>query len=815
MRILKFGGTSVKDADAIKRVISIVSQRIAKERLGVVVSAMGGVTDQLIDAATFAQVNDKSYLERFKTVERRHLEAVQELIAPEKQDRVTAELRATLNVLENILHGIYLLQEITPRSMDMVSSFGERLSAYLISEAFQAAGVDAHFVDCRHIIRTDSMYGGAKVDAEKTYANIQQHFKDNKNSLPVITGFIASDANGVITTLGRGGSDLTASLFAAALDAEQLEIWTDVDGVLSADPRIVNDAVLIEELSYEEAMELSYFGAKVIYPPTIQPTYAKQIPIAIKNTFAPEAKGTTITTDAKPGDHAVKGVSTIVDVSLLTISGSGMVGVKGVAQRLFGVLAQAGINVIMISQASSEHTISIAIRDKQLEAAQVAIQAEFFLEQESGLVNALQVQPGMTILSVVGQNMKGQTGISGTLFGTLGKNGINIYAIAQGSSELNISVVIEGRVARKATSLIHEAFFLVPVKALHVYLIGTGTVSKALIQQVATRAEKLKNDLYIDIKLVGITNSRKMLVKDAGLTWSNALDTLDREGEQASLEQYIAKANDLDLRNTVFVDCTASEIVSSHYSTVLNSNFHLVTPNKIASSGPYEGYKELKNASLKRGVRFLFETNVGAGLPVISTLNDLVRSGDKVHRIEAILSGTMNYLFNTVSADNTISTVVKRALEDGYTEPDPRIDLSGKDMARKIVILAREAGHRIELDDVVIDAIVPSNLIDTDSMDDFWEQLEDYNTDFESERSKVEARDEIYRAVASFEDGKAIIKLATYPKSHPFYAIEGTDNIVLYYTERYPDMPLVVKGAGAGAEVTAAGVFADIIRIAS
>ncbi|MDX2001008.1 MAG: bifunctional aspartate kinase/homoserine dehydrogenase I [Chitinophagales bacterium] len=810
MKVLKFGGTSVGSPQAIRSIISILKQ-VEYHQAVVVVSAFGGVTDQLLEISRQAANGNELYLEKLGKIESRHFEAITELISPLNQSEVAAQTKMRFNELEDLLKGVFLLRELSPKSIDTISGYGEILSAYIIHKAFQEAGLQNRLVDAREAIVTDRSFNNAKVNFDETNAKLKSSFA--AGGLYVMAGFIARATTGEVTTLGRGGSDYTAAIVAAAIDASVLEIWTDVDGVLTANPKVVKKAIPISRLSYEEAMELSYFGAKVIYPPTIQPAFAKQIPLWIKNTFNPTYPGTLITNSTDGGsDIPIKGITSIPNICLLTLSGSGMVGIPGTSARLFAALANNGISVVLISQSSSEHTISLAISEKESEKAIASIRNAFQLEMAAGLIDPLRVDSSLSIVAIVGHNMKNAPGIAGSLFSALGKNGINIVAIAQGTSELNISFVIKREDEAKALNVVHEAFFLSDTKSVHLFLMGLGTVGSTLLKQLHQQQVFLGEHLSLDIKLAGISNSKKMVFDEEGIgsDWQERL----QQGQEAALAAFVKEVIHKNYRNSVFIDCTASNEVSDTYLQLLSHNISVVTPNKVAASSSYAHYAQLNATARKRGVRFLYETNVGAGLPVLSTLNDLIKSGDRVLQIEAALSGTMNYIFNHVNKDTPFSKTVWDAKALGYTEPDPRIDLSGKDVARKILILAREAGYSLEMEDVSIESFLPQNIFEGDEAM-FWSRLEQFDQIFEEQRIKVAAEGKQFRLMARFANGKATVALKSVSVEHPAYFLQGSDSIVLFTTERYAQQPLVVKGAGAGAEVTAAGVFADVIRIFS
>ncbi len=812
MRVLKFGGTSVGSIAAIKQVIEIVKNGERPHKTVVVVSAFSGITDQLIEVSQLAELGAETYRDMLKGIENRHVDAVKELVPAKNQEALLASFRVMFKELEDVLHGVFLLKELSAKSLDYVASFGERLSSLIITDAFIGAGLETQLADSRNLVRTDRTFNNARVDFPATEANIKAFFKKNK-ALTVVPGFIASTERGETTTLGRGGSDYTAAIYAAALNAKVLEIWTDVDGVLTANPKTVKRAIPIPQLTYDEAMELSYFGAKVIYPPTIQPALDKGIPIVIKNTFNAAAPGTLITSEAPMGDAPVKGITSIGNISLLTVSGSGMVGISGTSMRLFGSLGRNKISVILISQASSEHSITLAVTDKEAARAKQAIEEEFEYEIQSGKIDPVAMEQGQSIVAVVGQNMRNTPGIAGKLFSVLGSNGINIRAIAQGTSELNISFVINKQDETKALNVIHESFFLSDTKVAHLFLAGVGLVGKTLIKQIQQQQAYLKLKLGLELRLAGISNSRKMAFSNEGIAWEDIDAALEKSKQKADIEKFAKEAVALNLRNSIFIDCTADDVVGTSYKAFLDHSIAVVTPNKVSASGPYELYAELNHIAQKRGVRWLYETNVGAGLPVLSTLNDLVKSGDEIHRIEAVLSGTMNFIFNTVSAKMPLSKTVMEAKTQGYTEPDPRIDLSGKDVARKILILAREAGYRVDFDEVEIVGFLPKSVFKGRDIESLWTALEGYDGEFAKLRTRIEKEKKKLRLVASFDGKKAKVELREFTAEHPFYNLEGSDSIVLFYTARYHKNPLVVKGAGAGAEVTAAGVFADVIRL--
>ena len=703
-----------------------------------------------------------------------------------------------------------MIGELTPKTLDRISGFGERLSSLIISEFIEGA----QWVDSSQLIKTDSAFGKAQVDFHVSVPLIREKF-ENFKGICIAPGFVSSNKEGEFTTLGRGGSDYTAAIYAAALNASVLEIWTDVDGFMTADPRVISKAYVIKSLSYAEAMELSHFGAKVIYPPTILPVYKKGIPTWIKNTMHPEAEGTLITESRKNGkDLPIKGISSISNISLMTVQGLGMVGVTGISMRLFSALAKENINVILISQASSENSISVAIDSSKAELAEDAIRKEFEREIAVGKINKVEVENELSIVAIVGENMKHSTGIAGKLFNTIGKNGINIIAIAQGASELNISWVVKNSDLRKTLNVVHESFFLSENAEVNVFMLGIGLVGGNLLKQIQQQQEKLLKEKHLKIKLVGVANSRKMLLDREGIAIDGFKERLEQDGVNSSLAGYKQAVIDMNIFNSVFVDCTASTAAADLYADLLNANVSIVTANKVAASSEYENYLKLKKIAKHKGVKFLFETNVGAGLPIINTLNDLVNAGDKIQKIEAVLSGTLNFIFNTISADVPFSQTIRMAKEEGYSEPDPRIDLSGVDVVRKLLILVRESGYKIETEDVFINKFIPDEFF-SGSMDDFWAGIPALDADFEARRQVLAAQNKCWRFVAKFEDGKAEVGLQEIAQGHPFFDLQGSNNLVMFTTERYHEFPMIIKGYGAGAAVTAAGVFADIIRVSN
>lgn len=805
MKVLKFGGTSVGSAANIKRVKDIVLSQ--KDDVIVVVSALGGITDKILKAASLAASGTEDFRTELKEIRTKHDETIQELFnAGDTELEIVKEL---LNELEQILIGIKLVGELTSKTLDRIAGLGERISSHMV-----ARFIGADRMDSSTFIHTDSKFGRAAVDFSVTNPVIRSIFK-GFNGIAVVPGFIARNAKGEFTTLGRGGSDYTAAIIAAALEVDILEIWTDVNGFMTADPRIIRKAYTIPELTYSEAMELSHFGAKVIYPPTILPVYQKGIPILIKNTFEPENPGTKIVKSVENGfDRPIKGISSISGIALLTLQGIGMVGVTGISMRLFTALAHVNVNVILISQASSENSISVAIEELAVEAADGAIRQEFEKEIATGQVNRIEFEKDVSVVAIVGENMKHTTGIAGKLFSTMGKSGVNIIAIAQGASELNISWVVKNDDLRKTLNTVHESFFLSEFVELNIFLMGIGTVGGNLLQQIKQQQERLLNEKHLRMKLTGVANSRKMLFNRDGIDIATFREQLDNSDKKSGLQAFVDEMESMNIYNSVFVDCTASGAVSDLYKQVLNANIAVVAANKVAASSDYDNYFNLKKIAKRKGVKFLFETNVGAGLPIINTLNDLVNSGDKIVKIEAVLSGTLNFIFNTISDKVPFSKTIRMAKDEGYSEPDPREDLSGVDVARKILILARESGYRIEMQDVTIKRFVPDNLFDG-SQDAFWEGIVKLDEEFEKKRKVLVAANKKWRFVARFENGKASAGLEEVESTHPFYDLEGSNNLVMYTTERYHEFPMLIKGYGAGASVTAAGVFADLIKVSN
>ena len=810
MNVLKFGGSSVANAENINKIALILQSKLESKKLVVIVSALGGITDALINSVQLASKGDELYKTELQKIELRHLEMVKQLIPVAQQSRVLSMVKQHCNEIEDICNGVFLLQELTPRIKDRIMSYGELLSSQIISARFNYGGFENKWVDSRKIIITNSHYEHAVVDFELTNKKITDYFSAAEGSFFIVPGFIASDKNGITTTLGRGGSDYTASIIAAALDAASLEIWTDVSGMMTADPRLVTNAKIIPHVLYREAMELSHFGAKVVYPPTIQPVMRKNIPVWIKSTFAPEHPGTLIeNTSVKNGGH-VRGISSINKIALLSLEGSGMAGIPGFSKRLFETLANEQINVILITQSSSEHSICVGIEESAADDAKRAVDEAFDFEIERLKVEPLIVEKDLAIIAVVGDKMKSHPGISGKMFSALGKNGVNVRAISQGSSERNISAVISSSDVKKAVNVLHEEFFETAYKQVNLFIAGVGNVGSRLLAQLQQQQHYLQKNLRLQVRVVGIANSKKMIFNEKGIDLQN-WKALLKEGDKMSLSGFIHTIQSKNLRNSVFADVTANEKVASHYAEILQKSVSIVACNKIAASSSFQYYEKLKSLAREFNVHFLFETNVGAGLPVIGTLNDLLLSGDKINRIEAVLSGTLNFVFNNYNGKNSFAAVVKQAQDEGYTEPDPRSDLSGVDVVRKIMILARESGEKLEMEDVVNEAFMPAECM-KGSVSDFYTCMEKHEAHFRAIFEKADSAGKKLKFVATYENGSARVGLQEIDPNHDFYHLYGKDNVVLFYTNRYTGQPLVVKGAGAGAEVTASGVFADIIR---
>ena len=809
MKVMKFGGTSVGSVESILRVKRIVEAQ--QEPVIVVVSALGGITDKLIQTSRMAASGDASYENEFREIVSRHVEMVKRVF-PEYDAQMTVQRQVgeLLNELKDIFQGIYLIKDLSQKTSDTIVSYGERLSSII---AAQLTG--AQWFDSRQFIKTDKKYAKHVLDTDLTNELVRKTFC-NLPRLSLVPGFIATDkTTGDVTNLGRGGSDYTAAIIAAALDADSLEIWTDVDGFMTADPRVISTAYTINELSYVEATELCNFGAKVVYPPTIYPVCHKNIPILIKNTFNPEGAGTIIKQEVSdPQSKAIKGISSINDTSLITVQGLGMVGVIGVNYRIFKALAKNGISVFLVSQASSENSTSIGVRNADADLACEVLTTEFAKEIEMGEISPIQAEKNLATVAIVGENMKHTPGIAGKLFGTLGRNGINVIACAQGASETNISFVVDSRYLRKSLNVIHDSFFLSEYQVLNLFICGIGTVGGSLIEQIHSQRQKLMQENGLQLNVVGIADASHSLFCREGIDLANYREELQQKGQPSNTEVLRDGIIAMNIFNSVFVDCTASADVAAIYKDLLLHNVSVVAANKIAASSAYDNYRELKQIARQRGVKYLFETNVGAGLPIINTINDLIHSGDKILKIEAVLSGTLNYIFNKLSADVPFSKAIRMAQIERYSEPDPRIDLSGKDVIRKLVILAREAGYRLEQEDVEKHLFVPDDFFEG-TLEDFWQKVPTLDDQFELRRRILEEEGKHWRFVARLEDGKASVGLMEVGRDHPFYGLEGSNNIILLTTERYHDYPMMIQGYGAGAGVTAAGVFADIMSIAN
>ena len=813
MQVLKFGGSSVANAANIKKVINIIQNKSRDHKIIVVVSALGSVTDLLLKAAALAESNDEAYKDVLLEIETKHLQAVKDLLSVQQQSAVLSLVKKVCNELEDICNGIFLLRELSARTKDRIVSYGELLSSQIIAAKLNENEQLVTWKDARELIVTDSNYGVAAVDFPVTEKKVTGFFNETASSLFIVPGFIAADKNNVTTTLGRGGSDYTAAILAAAVNAAVLEIWTDVSGMMTADPRLVNNFKQIPQISYQEAMELSHFGAKVIYPPTIQPVMKKGIPVWIKNTFAPEDAGTVIRNEATATGISIQGISSINNIVLLSLEGSGMVGIPGFSKRLFEALANAAINVILITQGSSEHSICVGVDEHASAKAKTVIDAAFAYEIETGKVDPIIVEAALSIVAIVGDNMKNHSGISGKMFSALGRNGVSIRAIAQGSSERNISAVIATADVKKAINVLHEEFFETTYKQVNLFIAGLGNVGQKFLDQLQQQKQFLQEKLRLQIRVVGIANSRKMYFNEEGVDIANWQSEIQK-GEAMNLAEFVSTIQHKNLRNSVFADVTANDELATVYGDLLQKSISVVACNKVAASSSYAYYKKLKDLANEFNSQFLFETNVGAGLPIIGTLKDLLHSGDKINRMQAVLSGTLNFVFNNYDGTRSFASVVKQAQDEGYTEPDPRLDLSGKDVMRKIMILARESGEQLEMEDISNHSFMPESCM-TGSVADFYASMEKEEAHFKKIMAAAKAAGKKLKFVASYDQGKAAVGLQQVDEQSDFYHLYGKDNVVLFYTDRYPEQPLVVKGAGAGAAVTASGVFADIIRAAA
>lgn len=809
MKVLKFGGTSVGSKESILSLKHIVEEQ--PEKVIVVVSALGGITDQLINTSKMALKGDEEYRKQFEQIVERHHTMVNDVITDEeKRNKLMPLLNSLLDELKSIYYGVYLIGDLSEKTQAAIVSYGERLSSHIVATLIDGAVR----VDARQMIKTEEKHGKHVLDSELSTRLVRSTIQLPLQQTIIVPGFISADKDSDETTnLGRGGSDYTASIIAAALNAEVLEIWTDVDGFMTADPRVIHSAYTISELSYVEAMELCNFGAKVIYPPTIYPVCVKNIPIKVKNTFNPQAPGTIIKDKIENDRKPIKGISSINGTTLITVTGLSMVGVIGVNRRIFTALAENGISVFMVSQASSENSTSIGVRDEDAKEAVNVLNNEFCKEIETGAMYPMHAESNLATIAIVGENMKHTPGIAGKLFGTLGRSGISVIACAQGASETNISFVVDAKFLRKSLNVLHDSFFLSEYKVLNLFICGIGTVGGNLIEQLRLQYEQLMNTRRLKLNVVGIATSSKALFCREGIDLNNYRQLLE-QAEPSNTQHLCEEVIGMNIFNSVFVDCTASSEVASIYQTLLEHNVSVVAANKVAASSDYESYLRLKKTALQRGVKFLFETNVGAGLPIIGTINDLRNSGDKILKIEAVLSGTLNFIFNEISENTPFSLTVKRAQEQGYSEPDPRIDLSGKDVVRKLVILTREAGYKIEQEDVEKKLFVPEEMMQG-ALEQFWQQLPSLDAEFESKRKELEKEGKRWRFVACMDHGKTSVSLQAVNQHHPFYGLEGSNNIVLLTTERYKEYPMLIQGYGAGAGVTAAGVFANIMSIAN
>jgi len=810
MKVLKFGGTSVANSKNITKVIQIVSNASKNEQILVVVSAFGKTTNKLITAAHKAAAKDSTYKVLLLEAEQHHKTVVKELIPSNLQSNTITNVTTLFKQLSTALEGCYLLEEISPKTLATISGFGELLSSFIISEVAKVT-LDAIYKDSRELIIAFEAQQKTLVNFKLTEKNCKAFFENNTPKVTILPGFIAGSENNQPITLGRGGSDFSAAIYASVLDATELQIWTDVSGLFTANPSVVKNAFPIPHISYQEAMELSHFGAKVIYPPTILPVLKKKIPIVIKNTFKPSEKGTLITKNTD-NSNAVKGISHIENITLLTIEGSGMIGVAGFSKRLFEALSIESINIILITQASSEHSICLGVFDEDAEKAKKSIDATFAFEIERRKIKPTIVEQNLSIIALVGDRMKNHQGLSGQFFSALGNNNVNIRAIAQGASEKNISAVINSTDAKKALNVVHEQFFEEKTKQLHLFITGVGNVGEEFLAQIHQQKKYLKEQLKLDIKIIGISNSRKMFFNENGIDLNNWKVHLDN-GNKTGLDLFFNAVKTLNLRNSIFIDNTANQAVSEVYENYLANNIGVVTCNKIACASNLENYKKLQSTAKKYNAPFLYETNVGAGLPIIDTLKNLIASGDRVHKIQAVLSGSLNFVFNNFNEQTTFHDVVLQAQKEGYTEPDPKIDLSGIDVARKILILARESGFDLELTDIQNESFLPQKSLKTTNNDAFYATLTEFEAHFQEIVKEANSKNCKLKYVASFKNGIAKVGLQHIPTDHPFYNLEGSDNIVLFFTDRYPINPLQIKGAGAGAAVTASGIFADVIRI--
>lgn len=813
-KVLKFGGTSLSSRSSLETLASILEgEQKRGERAVLVVSAFEGQTDELVEIAERAAQGNPFYRDRAAELGRFHHRMVAEVTDAANREQLRTAVDALLADLDNVLHGISLVRDLSRKTLDFVMSFGERLSSLVVCYFLRNRLKDVWHLDARTVVRTDAQFGRARVDAEWTGEAIRKILSE-RQGMPVVTGFIGSTSRSETTTLGRGGSDYTAALFAAALDASEIQLWTTVDGVMTADPKKVSKAITIPQITYEEALELGHFGAKVIFAPALQPALAKSIPVRIKNSLRPDASGTVVSEARTESSFPITGIASMSEIGLMQLQGSGLIGVAGTARRLFDALSRAGVNVILISQASSEHSICFAVSPERLDAARESVEIEFAHEIRAEQVTLSVYERPHSIVAAVGSRMRNIPGISGKLFQALGKNGINVVAIVQGSSELNISVVVSRDDEGKALNALHDAFFLSGTKTIHLFVAGAGLVGGKLLEQIANQAETNRNR-GLELRIVGIANSRKMLLDPNGITLNRWRDLLDSKSEPSNFGRFVDAMRDLNLPNSVFVDCTASDEVASCYVKILQSSISIATANKRGNAGSLESYQDLRRSAARGNVKFFYETNVGAGLPVIGTLNDLLASGDQVVKIEAVLSGTLSYIFNTFRPGLRFSEIVREAKARGYTEPDPRDDLSGTDVARKLLILAREIGLPLEERDIGVQSLVPAVTRSATSAEEFLDLLPRADDELEAMIQGAASRGEVLRYIGSIENGRAQVSLRAVDAHHPFYSLSGSDNVISFVTTRYFDRPLVVKGPGAGTDVTAAGVLADILRIAS
>jgi bifunctional aspartokinase / homoserine dehydrogenase 1 len=814
MKVLKFGGSSVGTPERVENVIKILKS-YRNEKISVVFSAFQTVTDNLIKLGELAKASDENYINLLSEVKKKHTDTIKALIPKAKSKKSNDYVNQLFVDLSGMLKGVFLLRELTPRTLDYLTSFGERLSCFIISEALNSKGIKSEFLKASDVVKTDSNFTYAKVDFEKTNKNIRAYFAKHKDKMQIITGFIASNDDGEITTLGRGGSDYTASIFGAALKAEEIQIWTDVDGILTADPRKVKETYPLKAVTYEEAMELSHFGAKVIHPPTMLPALKSKIKIRIKNTFNPEYPGTVIIKRDKTVKFNLKGISSIDDIALLTIKGGGMVGVTGIASRLFLALASKDINIILITQGSSEHSICLAILPKHTKDAKVVIEKEFKTEITDGKINEVIVEDNLSIIAVVGEDLRQTAGITGKVFESLGESGININAIAHGSSQLNLSLVVSKNDLSESLNVLHETLFLKKKKKVNVFLVGPGVVGGALLNIVSEQLNYFTNRLNTEFNLIGLANSKKMILKKSGIKISDWKRELSKCRTKSNIDKFISSMKEMNLQNTILVDSTAGNLISCKYQEILASGISIATPNKVANSEKYITYKGIRESASKGNSEFRYETNVGAALPIIDTLRDLINNGDELIKIEGVLSGTLSYIFNSLKEGKKFSDVVKDAKARGFTEPDPRDDLSGLDIARKLLILIRESGKEIELSDIKVENLVPKKLQKIKNINDFLKGLEEYDSQFDSMRLKVAEKNKVLSYIAKYDKGKTTVKIEEIGEEHPFYNLSGIENIVSFTTKYYNEIPLVIKGPGAGPEFTASGVLSDILKIAN